>query len=144
MHAFLVANVVDSNANPRKTREGWPLLTVETEAWGLKEYKGPSLVGSLGLSRRYKICLSCLGCFIRPCTKYFFSSPYTIFTSFVSIAQQAEQTVVPGHLSPNMCLWPPPSMATLCTACTCHTERRETEREERKVAIVDILERGRG
>jgi hypothetical protein len=50
----------------RETREGWPLLTVETEVNGdSKEYKwmGSFLVGSLGSSCRYKI---------------FFSSPYTI------------------------------------------------------------------
>ncbi len=61
---LFVADVVDSKAIPRETREGWPLLTVETEAIGdFNEYKkGPSLVGSLGSSCRYKICLSCIGC----------------------------------------------------------------------------------
>ncbi len=42
----------------RETREGWPLLTVETgaNAWGLLKTNegGPSLVGSLGSSCQYK------------------------------------------------------------------------------------------
>jgi hypothetical protein len=41
----------------RETREGWPLLTVETEVnWDSKSTneRGPSLIGSLGLSYRYK------------------------------------------------------------------------------------------
>ncbi len=45
--------VPGSNVGCRETREGWPLLTVETEENGdLKSSKsesGPSLVGSLGL-----------------------------------------------------------------------------------------------
>jgi predicted peptidase len=39
------------NLNTRETREGWPLLTSETEANGDSKStnkKGPSLVGSLG------------------------------------------------------------------------------------------------
>jgi hypothetical protein len=39
------------NSNIRETREGWPPLTVETEANGDSKStngKGPSLVGSLG------------------------------------------------------------------------------------------------
>ncbi len=47
---------------PREKKEGWPLMTIETEAngdlWFTYE-RGPSLVGSLG---RYKRFLSCLGC----------------------------------------------------------------------------------
>jgi hypothetical protein len=41
----------------RDYREGWPLLTVETEVNGDSKRtneRGPSLVGSLGLSCRYK------------------------------------------------------------------------------------------
>jgi hypothetical protein len=59
----------------RETREGWPLLTVETEVNGDSKStneRGPSLAGSLGLLCWYKIFLFCLGCSSRPSTKYFF------------------------------------------------------------------------
>jgi hypothetical protein len=59
----------------RETREGWPLLTVETEVIGDSKSandRGPSLIGSLGLSGQYKTFLFCLGCTGRPNTKYFF------------------------------------------------------------------------
>ncbi len=65
--------------NSRKTREGWPLLTVETEVNGNSvstNERGPSLVGSLGLSCRYNRFLSFLGCSSRP-VQNIFSSPYT-------------------------------------------------------------------
>jgi hypothetical protein len=54
-----------------ETKEEWPLLTFETEAVGdslSKDERGPSLVGSLGSSCRYKRFLACL----RPSKKYFF------------------------------------------------------------------------
>jgi hypothetical protein len=57
--------------------------------------RGPSLVGSLGLLSRYKRY------------KIFLSSLYT-FSSFVSIAEQAGQEVVPRRLSIIMCLWVEP------------------------------------
>ncbi len=53
--------------------EGRPLLTVETEPNGDSKstYQGgPSLVGSLGSSRRYKRFLSCTGCYIRPDNRF--------------------------------------------------------------------------
>jgi hypothetical protein len=56
-------------------REGWPLLSVETEVNGESKStneRGPSWVGSLGFSCRYKRLLSCLGCSRRPSTRYFF------------------------------------------------------------------------
>jgi hypothetical protein len=59
----------------RETREGWPLLSVETEAHGdsrSTHERGPSLVGSLGSLCRYKRFLSCIGCSNRPSTKYIF------------------------------------------------------------------------
>ncbi len=52
----------------RETREGWPLLTVETEVnvdSKSSNERSPSLVGSLGLSCRYKRLLSCLGCSVQ-------------------------------------------------------------------------------
>ena len=55
----------DENASFRETREGWSLLTIETEVNGdsmSTNDRGPSLVGALGLSCRYKRFLFCLGC----------------------------------------------------------------------------------
>ncbi len=62
-----------------ETREGWPLLTVEAEVNGDSKRtnkRGSFLVGSLGLSCRYKRFLFCLGCSAQ--YKIIFSSPYTI------------------------------------------------------------------
>jgi len=73
----------------RETREGWPLLTVETEVNGASKStneRGPSLAGSLGLLCRYKRFVFCLGCSSRPSTKYFFFPNYALFNSFVPIA----------------------------------------------------------
>jgi hypothetical protein len=56
------------------------LLTVTDENLDSKRTneRVPPLVGSLGLSCRYKRFLSCLCCFSRTGTKYCFASPYTI------------------------------------------------------------------
>jgi hypothetical protein len=67
-----------------ETREGWPLLTVETEVNGDSKRtteKAPSLGGSLGFSSRYKRFLFCLGCSIRSSTKYFF--PHLTLLTFL-------------------------------------------------------------
>jgi len=74
----------------RRTREGWPLLTVEIEVNGESKRtneRGPFWVGSLGISCWYKTFLFCLGCFGQPSTKYFF---FTVqyFNSFVPIAMR--------------------------------------------------------
>ncbi len=69
----------------RETREGWPLLKVETELSGDSTSTTESdifLVSSLGLSCRYKIFLFCLGCSSRPSTKYFFPAVH-YFNFFV-------------------------------------------------------------
>jgi hypothetical protein len=65
----------------REAREGWPLLTVETNVNG-------DLMGAqgVGLPCRYKRLLSCLSC------------PH-------GIAQQAGQAAVLGRLYLSMCLW---------------------------------------
>ncbi len=71
-----------------------PLLTVETEVNGgfkSTNERGPSLVGSLGLSA------------LVDQVQIFFSSPYTISIP-VPISQQAVQAVVLGRLSFSMCL----------------------------------------
>jgi hypothetical protein len=67
-------------------REGWPLLSVETEVNGDSKStneRGPSLVGSLGFSCRYKRFLSCLGSSRRPSTRYFFFLTVHYFNAFV-------------------------------------------------------------
>ncbi len=75
--------------HPKETREGWPLLTIETEANGDSRTQGslgPSLVGSC----RYKICLSCLGCSSRTCTKYFF--PLRTLFNFICLHRPVSWT----------------------------------------------------
>jgi hypothetical protein len=66
---------------PRKTRKGWPLMTDETEVNGDSKStndRGPSLVGSLGLScRRYKRFCSALAALVGP-VQNIFSSPCAI------------------------------------------------------------------
>jgi hypothetical protein len=82
-------------------REGWPVLTVETEVNGGSKStneRGPFLVGSLVLSCRYKRFLFCLGCSSHPNTKYFFLTVH-YFNAFLPIAQQAGQAAVLGRLS---------------------------------------------
>jgi len=49
--------------------------------------RGPSLVGSLGMSCWYKRFLFCLGCSSRPSTKCFFLTVHN-FNTLVPIAQQ--------------------------------------------------------
>ncbi len=87
-----------------ESREGWPLLTaVETEVNGdtkSTNESGPFLVGSLGLSCRYKRFLFYLGCSSRPSTKYY--SNY--FRSFVPIAQQSGPASALGLLSVIVCV----------------------------------------
>ncbi len=91
----------------RDYREGWPLLTVESEVNGDSKStneSGPSLVGSLGLSCWYMRLLSCLDCSSRSGTKYFFLTVH-YFSSFGPIAQQAGKAAVLGHLSPSMLVY---------------------------------------
>ncbi len=59
----------------RETRDGWPLLTVETDAkWGFKDYKWKGSV--LGWFKRF---LFGLGCSSRLSTKYFFFTVHYVF-----------------------------------------------------------------
>jgi hypothetical protein len=98
--------VAFSRVRHRETREGWPLLTVETERNGdsrSTNERSPSLVGSLDSLCRYKRFLSWL-LLSAQYKKIIFLFAVHYFTSFVPIAQQAEQIVVPGHLSLNGCL----------------------------------------
>ncbi len=82
-----------STVATRETGEGWPLLTVETEVNGDSKStneRGPSLVGSLGLSCQYKRFLFCLGCYCRPSTKYLF--PYRTLFQFLCPHRPASWT----------------------------------------------------
>ena len=88
---------------PRETRERFPLVTVQTEVNGDSKStneRGPSLVGSLGLSCRYKR-------FFMPWLlqlvqyKIIFFSPYNITIPL----SPAGQAAVLGRLSLSMCLW---------------------------------------
>jgi hypothetical protein len=78
------------SVHTRETREGWPLLTVETEVNGdskITNEKGPSLVGSLGLlcGGTKDICSFALAALVGPVQNIFFLTvPY--FNSFVLIA----------------------------------------------------------
>ncbi len=76
---FFSANM----ARTRETREGWPLLTVETDTNGdcqSTNESGPSQIGLLGSSYRYDRFLSCLGCTNQANTKYYL--PHRIFFHF--------------------------------------------------------------
>jgi hypothetical protein len=100
-------NVLTGSVQVRETRKGWPLLIVKTELNGCSKStneRGPSLVGLLGLSCRYKRSLFCPCCSSRPSKKYFFLTVH-YFDSFVHIAQQAGQAAALGRLSLSMCLW---------------------------------------
>ena len=91
----------------RDIREGWPLLTVETEVnrdSKSTNERGPSLVGSSGLSCLYNGFFSAFSALVGPVQNIFFLVVY-YFNSFVPITQQSGQAVVLGHLSQSMCLW---------------------------------------
>ncbi len=92
----------------RETREGQPLLTVETEANGNSKStneRDDSLVGLLGLSCWYKRFCFALVTLVSPVKNILFSL-YTFSIPLSPIAQQAGQAVVLGNLSLSMCLWP--------------------------------------
>ncbi len=90
-----------------ETRERWPLLIVEVKVNGDSKStneRGPSMVGSLGLSCQYKTFMFCLSSTTQPSTKYF-SSPHT-FSLYVSPdPQQPGQAVALGRLSLSMSVY---------------------------------------
>jgi hypothetical protein len=92
----------------RETGRGWPLLTVETAVNGDSKStneRGPSVVGSLRLSGRYKRFLfSLLAALVGPKQNLLFLTVH-FFNSFVPITQQAGQTATLGCMSLSMCLW---------------------------------------
>ncbi len=102
----------------RESREGWACWLLKQRLNGDSKStneRSPSLVGSLGLSCRYKGPLFCLGCSSRPSTKYFFPPPHTISNPLSLINQQAGQAVVVGRLSLCICL---------CLYPQCHTVKK--------------------
>ncbi len=72
----------------------WELRTQRTNK------RGPSLVGLMGVSCRYRDFYSALAQY-----KIFFSLAVHYFNSFVPIAQQAGQAAVLDRLSLSMSLW---------------------------------------
>ncbi len=88
---------------PRETREGCPLVTVETElnrdSKSTNE-RGPSLVGSLGLSCHYKRFLYALAALVGSVQNIIFLTVH-YFNHF----PPAGQAAVLGRLSFSMCLW---------------------------------------
>ncbi len=84
----------------RETREGGPLLIVETKVNG--DSSSISLVGLLGRYKRFY--LPAFGRSSPPKMKHFFLTVH-YFTSFLPITQQAGQAVVPRHLSIYMFPW---------------------------------------
>ncbi len=98
----------------RETKEGWPLLTVETEVNGDSKstnQRGSSLVVSLGLSCQYKRFLHCLGCSSQPNTNIFFLAVQKS-VHFMCPHRPGKlgsgQAVVLGRLAcllVHMCLW---------------------------------------
>jgi hypothetical protein len=94
------------NVFPRETEEGWPLPTeAKWDSTQLVHMEGilPWLVCWAHRSGTRDL-LSCLRCSSRPSTKYFFLTEL-YFISFVPIAQEVKQAVVPRRLSQNKCLW---------------------------------------
>jgi hypothetical protein len=90
----------------RETKEGWPLLTVETEVWRLKEYKrkGSFRAWFVGLFMPVQeiLVLSLLAALVG--TTFFFLTVH-YFDFYVPIAQQAGQAAMLGRLPLSMCLW---------------------------------------
>jgi hypothetical protein len=91
----------------RETREGRPLLTVETETNGDSKSTnelGPSLVDSSYFSCQYKSFCRALAALVGPIQNTFFLTVH-YFNPFVPTAQQAVQAAVLDRLSLSMCLW---------------------------------------
>jgi hypothetical protein len=100
---------ISAEVTSRETKEGWPLLTVETEmnrdSKSTNE-RGPFLAVSSGLSCRYKSCLFCVKFSSRPSTKYFFPHR-TLFYFLWPHRPEAGQAAVLGRLSLSVYLWLP-------------------------------------
>jgi hypothetical protein len=91
-----------------KTREGWPLLTVETEANGdsksTNEWVHPLFVGWAVHASTRDFCPG-MDALVDPVQTKITSSSHTISLYVSPIAQEAGQANVQGRLSPNVSLW---------------------------------------
>ncbi len=91
----------------RETREGWLLLTLETEVSGnsksTKERGFPLLVHWACHAGTKDFCFV-LATLVGPAENIFFLTVY-YFYSFVPSPLQARQAAVLGRLSVSMCLW---------------------------------------
>jgi hypothetical protein len=112
MGRFIVDSVYRASCTKNKLerleRGGPAVLTVKTEVNGDSKSTNecdPSLIGSRGLSCRYKRFLFCLGCSSRPRVQYIIFLTVLYFSSIVPIAQQAGQAAVLGRLSLSVRLW---------------------------------------
>ncbi len=89
----------------QRDQRGVALLTVEPGIhWVLYIWKGAFLRWFVRLVILYKRFFPALATLISPAQNIFFLTA-NYFTSFVSIAQQAGQVVMPGRLSLNTRLW---------------------------------------
>jgi hypothetical protein len=91
----------------RDFRDGWPLLTVETEVNGdlnSTNERDPSLVGFVGLFMPVQEICSALAALLGPVQNIFFLTLH-YFDFYVLIAQQAGQATMLGRLPLSMCLW---------------------------------------
>ncbi len=109
MYKSCCQQVQDCALSSRETREGWPLLTVETEVNGYSW-------------RTYKMVLPWLVGWAQCSALAIFFLTAHYFTSFVPVAQQAGQAVMTRRLSLNMCLC---FLSSLCPACIAKTQYRK-------------------
>jgi hypothetical protein len=91
--------------NPRETREGWPLLTAETEVNGDSKSTNEGVLPCwfVGLVVPVQEILFNLGDLVSPVHNIFSLAVHN-FNSFVNIAQPAWEAAMLGHLSNIMCL----------------------------------------
>ncbi len=110
--------VLCTTLSQRDYREGWPLLTVETEVIGTQRVQLkrvlPWVVHWACRAVTRDFC-SALAVLVGPVQNIFFLTVH-YFNSFVPIAQQAGQAAVLGRLSLNMCLC---SVLTLAVSFQC-------------------------
>jgi hypothetical protein len=96
-----------NQGTPRETERGGPCRPIATEVnrdSGSTNERDPSLIGSLGLTCRYKRFCSAWAAPVGPVQNIFFPIVHNINFS-VPIIQQASPTVRQGHQSLYACLW---------------------------------------
>ncbi len=110
-----------SKVRLREITERWPLLTVEIEVngdTGSPYEMGPSLIGSLGLSCRYKRFLSCLGCPSQPISKYVHRTLFQCVYHHCPASWASSRAGV-GRLSLSLCLWSGRGVSVSKCLCVC-------------------------